>query len=115
MKKRFYIAALLGASLSGCNHHEKNLYSWGSFEKQLFETWTKNGVAAEKQIKVMEEEFQKAQSKHLHMPPGFHAHLGFLYYHAGNLNAAEKSFSTETELFPESRTYMAFVLKNLKK
>jgi hypothetical protein len=49
------------------------------------------------------------------MHPGFHAHLGYLYFQTGKLDQARQEFETEKAEFPESAVFMDRLLSNLKK
>ena len=49
------------------------------------------------------------------VPPGWHAHLGYLYYHAGKLDQARQEFETEKATFPESTVFMNRLLAKLPK
>ena len=48
------------------------------------------------------------------VPPGYHAHLGLLYLSMGKDDQMVQEFRTEKALFPESASYMDFLLKNAK-
>ena len=47
------------------------------------------------------------------MPPGWHAHLGYLYYRLGKADQARQEFQTEKAEFPESAVFMNRLLSNL--
>lgn len=63
-------------------------------------------ATAEQQIVVLEEDLQKARSGNKPMHPGFHAHLGSLYYQTGKPDKALVEFETEKKAFPESAVLM---------
>ena len=66
-------AALL---LAGCAS-EPMIYSWGSYEDQIYMMYAQPDKATpEIQIARLEEDFQKARASNKPVPPGFHAHLG---------------------------------------
>jgi hypothetical protein len=48
------------------------------------------------------------------VPPGVHAHLGYMYYLSGNAEAAFDEFATERALFPESATFVDGVFERLR-
>ncbi|MGL4507790.1 MAG: DUF4810 domain-containing protein [Aeromonas sobria] len=48
------------------------------------------------------------------MPPGFHAHLAMLYAQQGRDNLALEHFEKEKQLFPESTTFINFLLNQKK-
>ncbi|MCX2561811.1 DUF4810 domain-containing protein [Acetobacter farinalis] len=106
---------LLGC-LAACSGADKTppLYSWQDYPTQQY-LYLKGQTDPQAQITVLEKDVQKAQSKGLALPPGFHAHLGMLYATTGRTDLAQQEFSQEKTLFPESATYMDFLLKNLGK
>ena len=46
---------------------------------------------------------------------GLHAQLGLLYSQLGKDDQMVREFTTEKALFPESTTYMDFLMKNVKR
>jgi hypothetical protein len=69
----------------------------------------------EMQVTKLAEDWQKAQSKNKPVPPGFHAHLGYLYAQLGKVDQARQEFETEKVNFPESAVLMDRLLANLDK
>lgn len=105
---------LIAASLlSGCAQPQKPLYYWGSYQGQLYEHF-KGEKSPQEEIAVLEEDASKAAAAGMALPPGFVAHLGLLYAQAGQLDKLAASLETEKQCFPESSTYMDFLLKNFK-
>ena len=51
----------------------------------------------------------------LAVPPGYHAHLGLLYGEQGDLGKFAEQVAQEKSKFPESQTFMDFLLRNFKK
>lgn len=98
--------------LTGCA--APTLYSWGQYEAVVYATYAKPGaVPPERQIEVLEQDYQKARSENKPVPPGFHAHLGYLYYQIGRLDEARREFETEKARFPESAVFMDRLLTRL--
>ncbi len=102
-----------GMALSGCQTPQKSLYYWGSYQPAVYSQL--KGEAAEAQQAQLEQTAQQAQSRGERVPPGFNAHLGLLYLNTGQLDRARSAFETEATLFPESRPYMSFLLRNFAK
>src|ERR1044072_1231455 len=101
--------------LTGCAT-EKTLYSWGHYEDVIYTSYAKPGqVPPEKQIEKLEQDYQVARSKQQTLPPGWHAHLGYLYYQIGRLDQAKQEFETEKGAFPESTAFIDRLLARLKK
>jgi hypothetical protein len=98
--------------LTGCA--SPTLYSWGRYDAVVYATYAKPGaVPPERQIELLEEDYQKARSENKPVPPGFHAHLGYLYYQIGRLDQARQEFETEKANFPESAVFMDRLLARL--
>jgi hypothetical protein len=107
---RASLAALV--LLAGCA--SPTLYSWGHYETVIYATYAKPGaVPPERQIELLEQDYQKARSENKPVPPGFHAQLGYLYYQIGKLDEARRAFETEKASFPESAVFMDRLLARL--
>jgi hypothetical protein len=101
-------ALVLLALLSGCATGPKTLYNWGSYQDQVY-AHLKADTSPEKQILAMEKALQAPQNGRP-MAPGFHAHLGLLYGEVGRTGDMCEQFRIEKQLFPESATFMDFLL-----
>ncbi|MEX8518164.1 MAG: DUF4810 domain-containing protein [Leptothrix sp. (in: b-proteobacteria)] len=100
------------AALAGCVQVPKPLYGWGSYQGQVYAYLKGQGDGPQAQISVLEADLQRFRSAGLSAPPGYHAHLGLLYAAAGKDDAAAEQLLTEKTLFPESATYIDFLLAN---
>lgn len=111
------IVTVVGVSLlTACVSPAPSLYQWGSYEQQVYAIYNEPGkVPPEQQIEKLEQDYQKARASSKSVPPGFHAHLGYLYFGVGKLDQARQSFATEKSLFPESAVYMDRILGRLNK
>ena len=104
----------LGLLLTGCS--TPSLYTWGHYEDLVYVSYAAPGKAPpEMQIEKLEQDYQKARAANRRMHPGFHAHLGYLYFQTGKLDQARQEFETEKAEFPESAVFMDRLLSNLKK
>src|ERR1700716_2751673 len=72
-------------------------------------------VPAERQVEILEKDYQTARSTNRRMPPGWHAHLGYLYYQVGKGDQARQELMTEKAEFPESAVFVNRLLANVKK
>ena len=107
---------LLAAILVGCAHRPPALYQWGSYEDQIYAMYTDPGkVPLEDQLHALESDYQSMRDSSESAPPGFHAHLGYLYFQTGNIDQALQSFATEKSLFPESTVFMDRLIARIKK
>ena len=93
--------------LSGCGTTNE-IYSWGSFETQMYEHF--NGLTPSIQIQIFENDRRKIEASGKPAPPGFYAHLGLLYTEIGDVENAVRYFSEEKICFPESAVFMDFLL-----
>lgn len=94
--------------ISGCASRPP-LYNWGNYESQVYARFAATS-SPEQQIGEMERILQTNRQQ-LPAPPGFHAHLGLLYGEVGRTNEMREQFAIEKKLFPESSTFMDFLLK----
>ncbi|WP_455913180.1 DUF4810 domain-containing protein [Pseudomonas syringae] len=111
---QFRLIAMAAASLwlAGCAQQPKTLYQWGSYQPEVYEYF--KGESKEAQVAKLEEDLQKIRSTNGNPPPGYHAQLGMLYGSLGKDDQMVQEFRTEKGLFPESATYMDFLLRNVK-
>lgn len=115
MKEIPALAGLVAAAfLSGCASSH-SLYYWGGYEGQVYKMYIEPGEAPpERQVEIMEADIERARSKDQALPPGFRAHLGYLYFQQGNLDLARQSFEAEKEAFPESAVLMDRFIQRLE-
>ena len=107
---------LLASTLVGCAHRPPALYQWGSYEDQVYAMYTDPGkVPLEDQLHALESDYLSMRDSNKSAPPGFHAHLGYLYFQTGNIDQALQSFATEKSLFPESTIFMDRLIARIKK
>src|SRR5438034_3578937 len=86
MSRLVWLLALFGL-VSGCA--TPTLYSWGHYEELVYVSYAQPGkVSPEMQVEKLEEDYQKARANNKRMHPGFHAHLGYLYFQLGKVDQA---------------------------
>lgn len=86
------------------------LYQWTGYQPAVYD-YLKGEKAPQEQIDALEKALQEIRGKGHMPPPGFHAQLGMLYASVGKGGQAMQEFEAEKELFPESSTYMSFLMK----
>ena len=107
-----WTAALLGSmALAGCSG-PKTLYQLEGYQAQVHEYF--KGESKEAQAQALEADLEKIRAKNGAVPPGYHAQLGLLYSSIGKDDQMVREFETEKALFPESATYMDFLLNNAR-
>jgi len=111
MKRGNWLPATAAALLlAGCASSTPPLYQWTGYQPQVYE-YFKGQKSPQEQIDALEKALQDIRGKGHTPPPGFHAHLGMLYASVGNEQQAEQELQAEKQLFPESSTFMDFLLK----
>jgi hypothetical protein len=92
------------------------LYYWGNYENLVYEMYIEPGSAdSSTQIQKLKEDINKASSEGKLVPPGLHAHLGYMYFLQGNARDTLLEFETEKKLFPESAKFVDGLASRLKK
>ena len=113
MRPTAWLAFLL-ILLAGCA--SRTLYTWGHYENLIYASYAAPGkMSPEMQVEKLEEDYQKARAANKRMPPGWHAHLGHLYFQLGKLDQAKQELETEKAEFPESAMFVDRMLANLTK
>lgn len=113
--RRLQWMAVSALALAGCAA-QPTQYSWGSYEELIYASYlSRTDVPPEQQIEAMEKDYQAARSANKRLPPGWHAHLAYLYYETGKLDQARQELLTEKAEFPESAVFMDRLLANLPK
>jgi len=99
---------LLGClGLTACVQTPNYMYDWESYEDQIYAMYIDPGkVPVEKQIENMEANIQRNAASPATTPPGFRAHLGYLYFQTGKLDLAARAFEGEKIAFPESAKFV---------
>lgn len=109
----FSIAAI--ALTAGCaSNTVQPLYGWEGYQPLVYEHLKSTGnVAPEKQLATLEEAQQKMAQRGHALPPGYRAHMGMLYAKAGQADQSAEAIAAEKAHFPESATFMDFLLRTL--
>ncbi|RZF30227.1 DUF4810 domain-containing protein [Paraburkholderia sp. UYCP14C] len=101
--------------LAGCAANSPPpLYQWTGYQPAVCD-YLKGEKAPQEQIDALEKALQEIRGKGHTPPPGFHAQLGMLYASVGNDTQAMQEFEAEKQMFPESSTYMDFLMKKKPK
>lgn len=103
------------ALLAGCAS-TMPLYHWGNYEALIYASYAAPGkVPPETEVEKLEQDRQKALATHQRLPPGWHAHLGYLYYQLGKADQAQQEFQSEKAEFPESATFIDRLVGNISR
>ena len=104
---RVFAALVCAACLCACQSAPQ-LYSWGSYETQVYAYLKGDNQGG--QIVTLEQDLQEIESNGKAVPPGFYAHLGLLYVESGDDAKAIACFQAEKSHFPEAAPFMDFLL-----
>ena len=106
------VGGLLG---SGCAQ-DPEIYRWGVYDDVVYDMYARPGAADPyTQIVKLSEDLARTHAEGRRVPPGVHAHLGYMYYLSGDAAAAVQEFEAERELFPESTTFVDGILQRLRR
>lgn len=106
--------ALAVALLAGCANRPQSLYYWGNYQGQVYGQ-LQGTVSPQAQIQALEETREKARAAGKTLPPGFEAHLGMLYGESGQVDRFQQSLDAEKRQFPESTTFVDFMMSKFKR
>ena len=107
------LVLLLGAS--ACTQQQP-LYRWGVYEGLVYDMYVKPGKADPgTQIAKLSEDVARTKAEGRQVPPGVHAHLGYLYYTQGQTALAREEFTIEKQLVPESAVFIDGMLARMQK
>ena len=103
---------VLSLALAGCG--STSYYEWGRYEDSVYQVTVRpGGFDLQAEIDSLEQQLEKTAAKQRPVPPGLHAHVGFLHSIAGNLDAARSHFVEEKTLYPESAKFMDGLLARM--
>lgn len=119
MTKNILRASLFGlclCALASCSTSTKALYSWYDYEDA---TYTYGKKATPELYTKMMKEYAKMEEKQKGVrgvvPPGFNAEYGYLLCKEGKKEEGLKYLNKEIEMYPESKTYISRIIKQIEK
>lgn len=103
---------VLAFGTAGCG--APSHFDWGRYEESVYQvTIRPDGFDLQAEIDSLEQQLEKTAAKQRPVPPGLHAHVGYLHSVAGNADAARSHFVEEKTLYPESATFIDGLLARL--
>lgn len=114
MKSKILIL-FFAALLVSCASH-KTLYSWRDYDITSY-NYLKNND--DKSTKALEETYKKIIEKQKGtrntVPPGIYADYGLLLIKANKIDEGKAMLQKEIDLYPESKIFVAIILKMFEK
>ena len=110
------LAAAAGALLAagGCVTPAPTHYAWGSYEELIYAAEARPGTfAPEAQVEQLEKDREAARAAQKPLPPGWHAHLGYLHFQLGHGDLARDELIAEKTQFPEATALVDRLLTNM--
>lgn len=107
---RCALTLLVAALLTGCAARQQPLYYWGDYQPQIYGHF-KAEKGPDEQIQALEKVREQAKAQAKPLPPGLQAHLAMLYGQTGRPERLIENLEAEKTQFPESSTFMDFLLK----
>jgi hypothetical protein len=114
-KYRLAALLLLGTLMGGCATKPSSLYEWQGYQQNVDAYFRGDKLSPDAQAQLMETDLQKIRANGGAVPPGYRAHLGLLYGQQGRLDQFAENIQAEKKQYPESETFMDFLLRNFKK
>lgn len=102
-------------ALGGCATKPTTLYEWDRYQSNIYAYLRPDKVTPDMQMLQMEEDLAKIKANGAAVPPGYYAQLGLLYGEQGKLDQFVTHMQMEKKQFPESETFMDFLLRKFKK
>lgn len=111
--QRIGAALVIAVLVSACA--APTLYRWDRYEDAVFDMYLNPGeVPVPDEIARLEEEIRETTSAEKFVPPGVHAHLGYLYSLEGDFAAALNHFQIEKKKFPESAHFVDGLIERIE-
>lgn len=111
---RAALVVALALLAAGCATPAPSRYAWGSYEDVVYVAQARPGtLPPEAQIEQLEKDRLAARAGNLRLPPGWHVHLGYLYYQTGHADLAREELLAEKTAFPEATTFVDRLLANM--
>lgn len=108
------LAALVATAtlaLAGCATVTEAGYYWGDYSKTLYKyTKAPTEQTLTEHANELERIIEESNKRHLKVPPGIHAELGYIKARSGNEGLARAHYENEMKLYPESRVFLERLL-----
>ena len=109
MKSKLII--LCAVLIQGCAS-QTTLYDWRNYESVVYKHF--QNESPEEQIQILEKDLLETNKKGTNPPPGFYAHLAFLYGKIGQTGKMNEMLALEGSAFPEAVPFLKNVRNGFK-
>lgn len=99
--------------ISACKTTSPPVFYYGEYQTAVYQYFKGDELNVGEQIAILQNVIQQAQDNGLPVAPGVHAHLGLLYFDSSNPNLGFAHFEQEKLNFPESSTFIDFLIANI--
>ncbi len=109
-------ASALGAAalLLACSCQSPSRYGFEGYRPSVFAvTANEDEADIDAAIAQLNETVERTLMDDRIVPPGMHAHIGFLYALRGDIDTAVAAFESEKELYPESTVFIDGMLRRM--
>lgn len=113
LRARTGALTLAALTLTACGSND--IYVWRGYEPSVANLSLNGGVVdVDAEIAALEKLISRAATDERHVPPGAHAHLGYLYYLKGDVAGAVAGFEAEKAAYPEATTFVDGLLSRIR-
>lgn len=111
--KKLIITIAIPLIFTGCKTVTSQ-YHHGDFHHAVYHYFKGDDLTIAEQITVLNTVISDASDLNKPVAPGVHAHLAMLYFETGSKELGRDHFEQEKVLFPESTTYIDFLLTSMQ-
>jgi len=109
-------SALVAVSLCASCAGKPTLYEWGDYQASLWREFRQpDGFDVHDELNRLETQVETTRLAGKAVPPGVHAHMGWLCDAAGDSAGAVAHFEAEKANYPESAAFVDGMLSRMKK
>ena len=113
--KKFVLTAVAALALCSCTP-TTTLYSWYDYEDTTYQYNKKHTDELKgKVLEQYEKLIEKQKGLRKTVPPGLYAEYGYMLYMTGKTEEGLELLKKEMSLYPESKTYISRIVKQLEK
>ena len=109
-----FLIVIMAAAFAGCAPQKASMYYFGKTDATLY---ANKKEPTEENFRKLQQSLQevvtKSQERGLKVPPGIHAHLGYLYLLENKTDLATASFNEEKRLYPEATVFMERMIEKI--